>query len=66
MAKKSTGKKSNTVVVALYSNGYNYYTKKDIKKSRLLNKGKITLRKYNPKTRQHEVFVEGAKKSKQK
>lgn len=64
MAKKSAGKKSNTTVVSLYNGGYIYFTKKDVKKSKLNNKPKISLRKYNPKTRTHVVFVEGAKKAK--
>ena len=64
MAKKSTNKKSNTTVVSLYNNGYIYFTKKDVKKSKLNNKPKISLKKYNPKTRTHQLFIEGAKKIK--
>jgi ribosomal protein L33 len=55
MSKKT---KSNTVVVALKGTKYIYYTKLNVKLRKTAGKGKLRLRKYNPVTRQREIFGE--------
>ncbi|MDR0955944.1 MAG: 50S ribosomal protein L33 [Candidatus Nomurabacteria bacterium] len=56
MAKSNS--KSKRKLIGLISNGHRLYTTVNPQNRTLKNQGKLKLRKYNPKTRQHEVFTE--------
>jgi ribosomal protein L33 len=53
MAGKSKKKKKSLVKLVHKETGHIYYTRKNPKLE-----GKLSLKKHNPKTRKHEVYVE--------
>lgn len=54
MAAKKGKKKKKTLIKLISASGYTYHSYKNPKNT----EGKLELKKYDPKTRKHEKFVE--------